>query len=97
MHTIQEAIEPTNKRKKADQLCGRLIIWDADTPQEDLVIVVTDYYYAKPDLSAQNGSKLYAPSVHVLRTIPDTSPIAQRFYRRYGFLPEYLSKKPLLN
>ena len=101
MRTMQEEIAPTSKRKKTDRLCGRLIIWDVGVPADDIVMLAANYCHAKPDLSSANEPKPYTSSVQVVGTTPDAlsslKPIAQRFYQRYGFLPEYFSKKPLLN
>jgi len=96
MRTIQEGIEPTSKRKKTDRLCGRLIIWDVDIPGDDVIMLAADYCHAKPDFSTCDGSQPPFPGTASISP-SSLKPIAQRFYLRYGYLPKYFSKKPLLN
>ncbi|MCE3230593.1 MAG: hypothetical protein K0R52_521 [Alphaproteobacteria bacterium] len=57
MGTIQERTRKPETRKKTDHLCGRLIRWDVGTPQEDLIMLGTDYCHTKYDFSARNNPK----------------------------------------
>jgi hypothetical protein len=76
MGTIQERPKQPNTRKKTDQLCGRLILWDVGTPREDLVMLGTDYCHAKYDFSTQDHPKPCLPLLSDPGTLsPSTSTV----------------------
>ena len=68
MRIIQEETKRPVNGKITDRLCGRLVHWDAGTPQEERVIPGIDYCLTRCDLSTQNGTKPELPSADVPKT-----------------------------
>jgi len=57
--TGTQSIHTLTGKKINDQLCGRLIIWDADALLNDIVVPATDYCHPQHALSSQVGQNCF--------------------------------------
>jgi len=80
--TQKKSGRPINK-KMTDRLCGRLVHWDARTPQEESVIPIVDYCFMRSDFSTQNERKPDLPPNDIPKTTLNSVSAIQKVLERF--------------
>ena len=83
MRIAQKRSKRAINKKMTNQLCGRLVHWDAGTPHEESVMPIVDYCFMRSDLSIQNEGKPDLPPNDIPKTTLNSISAIQKVLERF--------------